>query len=31
MKLYEQKGEDIFVANYTLNQRETGGYACYSV
>jgi hypothetical protein len=29
-KLYEQKGKDLFVANYTLNQRETGGYASYS-
>jgi len=31
MKLYEQKGKDIFVAKYTLNQRETGGYASYGV
>jgi hypothetical protein len=31
MKLYEQKGKDLFVANYTLNQRETGGYESYSV
>jgi hypothetical protein len=29
-KLYEQKGKDIYVANYTLHQRETGGYASYS-
>jgi hypothetical protein len=26
MKLYEQKGKDIFVAKYTLNQLKTGGY-----
>ena len=25
-KLYEQKGKDLFVANYTLNRLETGGY-----
>jgi hypothetical protein len=31
MKLYEQKRKDIFVAKYTLQQRETGGYASYSV
>jgi hypothetical protein len=31
MKLYEQKGKDLFVADYTLNQRETGGYESYSV
>jgi hypothetical protein len=31
MKLYEQKGKDLFVAKYTLQQRETGGYASYSV
>jgi hypothetical protein len=29
MKLYEQKGKDLFVAKYTLNQRETGGYESY--
>jgi len=26
VKLYEQKGKDLFVANYALNQLETGGY-----
>src|ERR1700757_212605 len=26
VKLYEQKGKDLFVANYTLNRLETGGY-----
>jgi hypothetical protein len=26
MKLYEQKGKDVFVAKYTLNQLETAGY-----
>ena len=26
MKLYEQKGKDHFVANYTLNRLETGSY-----
>jgi hypothetical protein len=31
MKLYEQKGKDLFVGKYTLNQRETGGYESYSV
>jgi hypothetical protein len=31
MKLYEQKGKDLFVADYTLNQRERGGYESYSV
>jgi hypothetical protein len=31
MKLYEQKGKDLFVASYTLNQRETGGHESYSV
>jgi hypothetical protein len=31
MKLYEQKGKDLFVAGYTLNQGETGGYESYSV
>ena len=31
MKLYEQKGKDVFVAKYTLNQAETGGYASYCV
>jgi hypothetical protein len=31
MKLYEQKGKDLFVAKYTLNQRETGGYESSSV
>jgi hypothetical protein len=31
MKLYEQKGKDLFVAGYTLNQRESGGYESYSV
>jgi len=30
MKLYEQKGKDLFVGKYTLNQRETGGYESYS-
>ena len=31
MKLYEQNGKDLFVAGYTLNQRESGGYESYSV
>jgi hypothetical protein len=31
MKLYQQKGKDIFVAMYTFQERETGGYASYSV
>jgi hypothetical protein len=31
MKLYHQKGKDLFVGGYTLNQRETGGYESYSV
>jgi hypothetical protein len=31
MKLYEQMGKDLFVAGYTLNQREMGGYESYSV
>jgi hypothetical protein len=31
MKLYEQKGKDLFVAKYTLNQSERGGYESYSV
>jgi hypothetical protein len=31
MKLYEQKGKDLFVAKYTLNQSETGSYESYSV
>ncbi len=26
VKLYEQKGKDLLVANYALNQLETGGY-----
>ena len=26
VKVYEQKGKDLFVANYTLNRLETGGY-----
>jgi hypothetical protein len=30
-KLYEQKGKDLFIAKYTLNQRETGSYESYSV
>src|SRR5260370_21470237 len=30
MKLYEQKGKDIFIAKYALNQLETGGYESYS-
>jgi hypothetical protein len=30
-KLYEQKGKDLFVAGYTLNQRDPGGYESYSV
>jgi hypothetical protein len=30
-KLYEQKGKDLFVGKYTLNQRETGGYESSSV
>lgn len=30
-KLYEQKGKDIFVANYTLNQLGDGGYESLSV
>jgi hypothetical protein len=30
-KLYEQKGKDLYVANYTLNQGETGGYESFSV
>ena len=28
-KLYEQKGKDLFVSEYTLNQREMGGYESY--
>jgi hypothetical protein len=31
MKLYAQKGKDLFVASYTLNQGETGGYESFSV
>ena len=31
MKLYEQKGQDLFLAKYTLNQREAGGYESSSV
>jgi hypothetical protein len=30
-KLYEQKRKDLFVAKYTLNQRDSGGYESYSV
>ena len=30
MKLSEQKGKDLFMASYTLNQRERGGYESYS-
>jgi hypothetical protein len=30
-KLYAEKGKDFFVAKYTLNQTETGGYESYSV
>jgi hypothetical protein len=30
-KLYEQKGKDLFVAKYTLNQLVGGGYESYSV
>jgi hypothetical protein len=26
VKLYQEKGKDLFVANYTLNRLETGGY-----
>ena len=31
MKLYEQKGKDLFVAKCTLNQLGDGGYESYSV
>jgi hypothetical protein len=31
MKLYEQKGKDLLVAKYTLNQLENGGYESVSV
>jgi hypothetical protein len=30
-KLYAEKGKEFFVAKYTLNQTETGGYESYSV
>jgi hypothetical protein len=31
MRLYEQRGKDLFVAKYTLHQLETGGYGSYCV
>jgi hypothetical protein len=31
MKLYEQKGKDLFVGKYSLNQSERRGYESYSV